>query len=154
MSLNQAIPKVSELTALVATAIRECKFVKDNELSVVEHRGIQKDTIERMLRTKGFVIVVGPLINAILQDQSGPAWLFKSEILVMIRMNPEVNSDKKNGAGVDIYESWAPVIDALCMRARHPGGEFFKLKQEAVELSEFDEGLWGYDLRFTKEALA
>lgn len=154
MSLNQTIPKVSELQALVATAIRACKFMTDNELSVVEDRGLEDKKIERMLRTKGFVIVVAPLLGASLQDQSGPAWIFKCDILVSLRMNPEVNGDKKNGAGVDIYNAWPAVMDALCMRDRHPGGEFFKAQQQAVTISKFDEGLWIYDLMFTKEALA
>ncbi len=154
MSLNVAIPKVSQLQALVATNIRASKYVTDNELTVVEDRGTQDKKIERMLRTKGICIVVAPLLGATMQDQSGPAWLFKVDIMVSVRVNPEIISDKKDGAGVDIYDSWAAIMDALCMAPRHPGGEFFKAQQQAVTISKFDEGLWAYDLMFTKEALA
>lgn len=150
----ETFPKLNELQSAVKAAIDGIAALKPGEnkkrVLVIVDDGLQKDRIENQLKTKGFVIVVAPLLEGKVRDQSGPAWLVDIELMVAVISNPERNSaTDTGGVGLNMYSIVSDVIDAVCRQVRHPGGEFFKLLGFA--LSKFDESRWVYDLSFTKE---
>ena len=149
-----AAPKLTELQALATATIEADAFVVAGSIPVVEHRGLEDPKVESHIRKVGVCVVVCPLVKWKRRDQSGPAWLVDAELLVKVRVNPKVNDDAEAGGGqVDIYALCSAVTSAMTTAKRHPGGEFFRIGEEAGILSEFDPGLWSYDLIFTKEAI-
>lgn len=170
--MSQTIPKLKEIQAAVKTKLQaESFFVtasadvsKDpatgEQSVVIMDTGTQEKLKEKRLREKGLCVVVEPLVIAKLRDQSGPAWVMDCEIMVKVMVNSERNENEAEpGADVDIYETVVKVIETLThcrsqsAATRVLGGEFFKLGPDAMALSQFDQGLWVYDLMFTKEAL-
>ena len=148
------IPEVSEITGEAKDAIEAATLITDAEIEVVLDDGKQDKAIERQLRRKGAVVVVAPLLGGTLRDQAGNDWIMDCRIMIRVHINPEKNADTEDGgAGVDIYDMVRAVVDACTRRARHPGGEFLKLARDAFTLSQFDPGLWTYDIQFTKEAM-
>jgi hypothetical protein len=165
MATSQQSPKVTELTGLVRDALEASAFIvaasegvsldkdRNKRTAVVMDEGLQDKRIQKLLTEIGFAVVVQPLVMATTRDQDGPAWLIDCEIMVKVMVNPERNASDDGGAQVNIYSAAVAVIEALCRKARHPGGENFKLQRDAFGLSQFDAGLWVYNLMFTKEAV-
>lgn len=165
--MSQTIPTFSEIQPLAtSTLVRWPYFVTasngidfknpgtDDRSLVIQHTGFQKPIIERHLINKGACVSIQPLLGAILRDQSGTAWLTDMDLLIKVMINPERNANtKEGGAGLNIYEMVWNVIQALKTSPRHPGGEFFKLGKEVITLSQFDEGIWVYNVQFTKEGM-
>lgn len=159
MSSSVTIPKLFELQPLVATLIRASLFFTDVSnpldpltlIEVVEDVGLQTKKIEKELRNNGVCVVVAPILGGSKLDQSGYAWAMNVDIAVSIHLNPETNSTRE--VPVNIYKVIPAIVNALLMPDKHPGGEFFKIGQQPFTLSKFDDGLWIYDLLFTKEAL-
>lgn len=167
MSTPSTIPKLRELQDLAKDTIAAASYFKtlaagaatkrnDNTIRtnglVVADRGQSDKTIEKNLRESGFIVAVQPLLGATKRDQSGPAWIVNAMIMIKVMANPERN-DASDGAEADIYDAVVAVINALCQKDNHPGGEHFRLENDAVSLSRFDQGLWVYDLLFSKEVL-
>lgn len=149
-----AAPKLKEVQALAKTAISAASYFASGgtgaNVGVVSDTGTQDKTVEKKLRQTGACVVVYPLLTWKVRDQVDGTWLVDVTLLVRVKLNPEVNS-ASGGAGVDIYEVCEKVTEALCTYERHPGGERFKVHEDAGTLSQFDPGLWEYDLLFTKE---
>ena len=154
MSTSVASPKLKELQALARTAILEASYFATGgdgeDVGVISDTGTQDKTVEKKLRQTGACVVIYPLLMWRVRDQAGEGWIAEVTLLVKVKLNPEVNS-ASGGAGVDIYEVCEKVTDALTNYDRHPGGEFFRVHENAGTLSQFDPGLWEYDLMFTKE---
>lgn len=150
--MSSGIPKFSEIQATAKDAIAAASLFKSKGIGVVADKGKSDKTVERHLRSKGFCIVIPPLIHWKLRDQSDAAWIFDVTVLVKIKLNPDRNSDD-DGANIDIYEAVVEVTNALCRHTRQPGGERFEIAEDAGVLSQFDQGLWEYDLLFTKEVM-
>ncbi len=149
--MNATAPKLKDLTS-VAMSLLKNKFSIVN-IGLVQDKGTQDTEIESHLNAEGACIIVAPLVTGMLRDQSGPAWILDCEIMVRVRINPERNADT-GGAGLDIYDVVTKVIQGLCQAPRITGGsEFFKAAHDCLALAEFSEGIWSYNLLFTKEAL-
>lgn len=145
-------PKLADLQQLAATTLAAVSYLSDAGVAVVADQGLSKRAIEASLRSPGAVVVVCPVVAGTLRDQSGPSWCLDVELMVQVVVNPETNA-AAGGASIDIYRALTEVASALCGASRHPGGEFFRLSQEAISLARFDEGLFSYTMLFTKEAL-
>lgn len=151
---------VDDFFIAASVGIRDTNPGTTDKSIVLPDTGLQKATIERHLRQKGACVIIYPVLGGVLRDQSGPAWIVDSDLLLKVKINPERNANtEEGGVGINIYEAIKCVIDALtgqkanAQNRRHPGGEFFKLHRQGITLSQFDEGLWEYNLMFTKEAM-
>lgn len=164
--MSNMIPKLKELQstakdALVAASLfvtASAAITKVNpgtadKSIVLMDTGTSEKTIERHLNDEGICIVVEPIVSVNLRNQSGTEWITDAELLVKVMTNPNRNDTAEGGAGVNIYDAVIEVIKTLHRKARHPGGEFFQLARDAIVLSRFDEGLWTYDVTFTKEVI-
>jgi hypothetical protein len=171
--VSQTIPKLEELQPLATSILRADTYfaaassgISDDDESanensvVIQNVGLQQPVIEQRLRTKGFCVAVMPVLGSARRDQSGQSWIADCDLLIKVKVNPERNANnEEGGAGVNIYTAIKNVIDAVTgqkvniQNKRHPGGEFFKLHKEGFALSQFDEGLWEYNVMFTKEAM-
>lgn len=144
------IPKLSEIQPLAGRIL--AKSFGTN-IKVIVDDGKKQDVEETELREKGCCVTVSPVLHWTSRDQSGPAFCVDVEIMVKVQFSPEVN-DSDSGAGLDIMQIVMQATTALANTPdRHPGGEFFKLAKDAGTMSKFDDGLWVYDLVFTKEAM-
>jgi len=121
-------------------------------ITILSDKGLADKGLEDKLRNDGFVISVQPIVGARRRDQSGSGWILDAEIMVKVMSNPERN-DAVDGANIDIYQAIAEVIKAMCGTRNHSGSEFFQIGSDAISISRFDQGLWIYDLLFTKEIL-
>lgn len=154
MSTSTTIPKLSELQETIRSTLAAVSLFADAGVAVISNKGVQQKKIEKELRNKGFCVEIMPMLGAKLRDQSGTAYLLDCDFMVRLRSNPERNNATRDGgAGIELGDAIAAVFDALCQRSRHPGGEFFKVAEDAVTLSQIDEGEWIYTLMVTKEAL-
>jgi hypothetical protein len=163
--MGQVAPKFSELTALVEETLAAVGiFVTASEglkgskptlkpSIVVRDEGLQEKTIEKVLREVGVCVAVMPVVMAMSRDQDDQSFIMDCELMVKVMVNPERNASPDGGAQVNIYAAVMAVIEAMCQKVRHPGGERFKVARDAVGLATFDPGLWTYNLMFTKEAL-
>lgn len=152
--MSTPIPKKSELRALAKAAIESNAFISDNSIPVVIRTGRNDKTVEKHLnRGVGTCVVIEPLQEAKLRDQSGRGVIVDCLLLIGVNQNPEQAANGDNGKNVDILDVMDGVTSALVRHDRHPGGEFFKVDTErAWVLSVEDEGLWRYAMFFTKES--
>lgn len=152
--MSSPAPELKDVQSLAKTAIEAWSFFQDGgtgqHVDVISDTGLQEKNVAKKLRDKGAVVVVYPVLTWKLRDQSGGMVVIDATLLVKVKINPEVNADE---AGADIYEVCSEVTKAMCRYNRHPGGEFFKIDSDSGALSQFDKGLWEYDLLFTKEVL-
>lgn len=152
MSADSTVPKLAQLTSTIETLANSAPVVVASSVKVYRDEGLSEHLIEKALRESGVVVVVEPLVELALRDQSGSEWLCDAELVVRVKVNQSRNRDTAHGgAGVDIYALCASIMGVMT-RSRHPGGEFAKLADKPLALSQFDKGLWSYDLSFTKEA--
>lgn len=165
--MSSPAPKLSELQALAkSTLIAAAYFVAastkikvadadpDNgeQSVVIAEDGTKKNVIENRLRSIGFAVVVEPLLHWTPRDQSGSIYELDCILSVSVKVNPEKNK-ATTGAQVSIIEACTAVMATICKATRHPGGEFFKVAPEGGMLSQFDEGIFTYNIQFKKEAL-
>lgn len=154
MSTSTPIPKLSALQEVIRSTLASATLFSAAGVAVISNKGTQQKKIEKELRGLGFVVEVMPMLGAKLRDQSGTAYLLDCDFMIRLRCNPERNNATRDGgAGLELGDAIAAVFDALCQRSRHPGGEFFKVAEDAVTLSQIDDGEWIYALMVTKEAL-
>lgn len=150
--MSTPAPALEDLVDLAVETLETVPLVVSNGLSVIKDEGLQDDDLAAQLTGKGVALVVLPILDVELRDQSGPATVTDADIVVRIITNPAVNPTG-SGAQVDIYQLVREVKQTMTYRERHRGGEFFKLASVPVMLSAFSQGLWGYDMFFTKECV-
>jgi hypothetical protein len=166
VSTSAKLPKLSEMAAdleatlatlaLLATAALKLKskdeISKAFTLVIDNSRGTRNKRIETCLREAGLCVVIEPLLNWKVRDQSGRGNVHDAQISISIRVNPEVNFvDGENGGttltALEVVE--AVIKHVVATRPRHPGSEFFRC--EGGALTTFDPGLMIYDVVFVKE---
>jgi hypothetical protein len=158
-TLNDLGPEVARTLAtldLLVTGAQKLATIdelsKEKTLVVDNSLGTRQKRIETVLREAGLVVVVEPVVNWKVRDQSGGVSIYDAQLSVAIRVNPEVNyvAGSKGGTGLNPLSVASEVIKALCAsRTRHPGSEFFR--HEGGALTQFDPGLMTYDIVFVKE---
>lgn len=151
--MSTPIPTKKELRALAKTSIEANAFITEKEIPVVIRNGKNDKTIEKHLnRNSGNCVVIEPLQEGHLRDQSATETIIECLFVISVKQNPEVNSGD-SGADVDILDVMDSVTVSLTRKARHPGGEFFQVdKKMAWSFSQDDEGIWQYIMFFTKES--
>lgn len=112
--------------------------------------GLQDTTIETQLRTKGFVIVIPPVIRAGRRDMGGGKLALDSEVAVRIMANPHVNV-QPTGAQRNIYSAIAAAVQAVLQwQPATAGDRKFDVADEWLQIATNDPGLLSYNLFFTK----
>lgn len=111
--------------------------------------GLQDSAIENQLRSKGFVVVVPPILRASRRDIGAGKLLLNSEFVVRILSNPHVNS-ATGGANRNIYSAIAAAAQAVLSWVPGNGDRKFETSDEWMQLTTNDAGLTAYDLFFTK----
>lgn len=123
-------------------------------VSVIADDGLQDPAIETELTTKGFTVVVCPIIGGKAVSQAGGRIVVLAEIVVRVMQNPEVNS-AVGGA----QKGTTAAIAAICAAVlgwRPAGGlpgtseKLFEAAEDFLAISNFDPGLIIYDLTFQK----
>lgn len=122
--------------------------------TIIEDKGLQKAQIEALLRTRGFAVVVCPVLKGKTHSQAGSIVVVEVDLFVQIALNPAVNSTS-TGANKDLYLGLHSAVAALIEKNPNNPNDRYKLKpdEDAIELSSFDPGLWAYDASFTKLAV-
>ena len=111
--------------------------------------GLQDSAIETQLRSKGFVVVVPPILRASRRDVGAGKLLLTSEFVVRILANPHVNG-ATGGANRNIYQAISAVAQAVLSWSPTNGDRKFETSDEWLQLTTNDAGLTAYDLFFTK----
>jgi hypothetical protein len=121
---------------------------------VIEDKGNQKTEIETALRTRGFVVIVCPVLKGKVHSQADGVCVINAGLFIQIELNPAVNGSG-TGAQKDLYLGLHEAVAALIEKAAINPNDRYKLASEenAIELSSFDPGLWAYDVSLTKLAV-
>ncbi len=143
---------LANLQTTVAAAISaHTYFATAPVVAAIADDGMSKNGLETQLRTKGFAVLVSPLLGIDIKDQGdGKTYTGEAEVLVKILLNPHVNT-LPTGAQRNIPAAIAAVFAAILNWTPGPGDRRFKAAEQSVALSAADEGLLCYDLLFLKQ---
>lgn len=142
---------LTTVQSTAAAAIAASAFVTTAPaVSVITDDGYKERDIEAQIRTKGFVIVVSPLIAVKFHDQGiSRTFTGDASFVVTVIANQQVNPTAANR---DVNEAVKAVIAAVLGWTPGPGDRRFLLDQnETVSISMLAEGLIAYDVAFTKQ---
>jgi hypothetical protein len=143
---------LANIQSTVAAAITAHSYFSNAPaIAAIVDDGMSKTGLETALRTKGFAVIVMPVLGVDLKDQGdGKTFTGDAELMVKIAVNPHVNS-LASGAQRNVYAAIAAVFAAVLNWSPGPGDRRFKLTDNAVTISAADEGLLAYDLTFIKQ---
>ena len=126
-------------------------FATAPAITAIVDDGVSKNGLETSLRTKGFAVLVMPVLGVGLKDQGdGKTYTGEAEVMVKLLLNPHVNP-LTTGAQRNIHSAIAAVFAAVLNWAPGPGDRRFKIAEQSISLSAADEGLLCYDLLFLKQ---
>lgn len=143
---------LANLQTTVAAAISaHSYFATAPVVAAIVDDGMAKTGLETQLRTKGFAVLVMPVLGVDLKDQGdGKTFTGDAEVLVKLLLNPHINP-LASGAQRSIHAAIAAVFSAVLNWSPGPGDRRFKVGENAISISAADEGLLCYDLLFSKQ---
>lgn len=143
---------LANLQTTVAAAISAHTYFATGPVIVaIVDDGMSKNGLETQLRTKGFAVLVSPLLDINLKDQGdGKTYTGEAQIMVKVLLNPHVNA-LPTGAQRTVHAAIGAVFAAVLGWTPGPGDRRFKAAEQSVALSAADEGLLCYDLLFLKQ---
>jgi hypothetical protein len=143
---------LTSIQATVRSAIAAHAYFSG--VSVIADDGRQDPAIETELTTKGFVVVVCPILGAKAVSQAGGRLLLVSEIVVRVMESPEVNA--ANGGAQKGTTAAIAAVCAAVLGWRPAGGlpgtseKLFEAAPDFLAITNYDPGLIIYDLNFQK----
>lgn len=143
---------LANIQSTVAAAITaHTYFSTAPAITAIVDDGMSKTGLETVLRTKGFAVMVMPVLGVDLKDQGdGKTFTGDAEVLVKVMVNPHVNT-LASGAQRNVYSAIAAIFAAVLNWTPGPGDRRFKITDNAISISAADEGLLSYDLTFSKQ---
>lgn len=143
---------LANLQTTVAAAISaHSYFATAPTVAAIVDDGLAKTGLETALRTKGFAVLVLPVLGVELKDQGdGKTFTGEAEVLVKVLLNPHTNP-LATGAQRSIHAAISAIFSAVLNWTPGPGDRRFKVGENAIAISAADEGLLCYDLLFTKQ---
>lgn len=138
LTLTGVRAKVAEILATVPILAGE---------SIVIDNGLSKDAIEDRFDSRGFVVIVGPILS--LRNKVGTKPIIQAEAVFTVEFysNPTRNP---NGANVDIISAISASIRALTAFSAGTGEQPFSGEFDLCEMTVGDTGAIGYLVTFTK----
>lgn len=137
----------------IATAIAGYPyFTTAPSISVIVDDGYKERDIEAELRTKGFVVVVPPILRVAFKDQ-GISKTFTGEAELMVRVISNARVNASTGAAQrNVNAALKETIAAVLAWTPGAGDRRFLLADsDSIALSVLEEGLLAYDIFFRKQ---
>jgi hypothetical protein len=143
---------LSNLQTTVAAAITGHTFFSTAPaVPVIVDDGTSKNGLETALRTKGFAVLVLPVLGVDLKDQGdGKTFTGEAEVMVKLLVNPHINP-LPTGAQRNIHGAISAAVAAVLGWTPGLGDRRFKVADQSISISAADEGLLAYDVGFTKQ---
>lgn len=118
------------------------------ELVVVDDGRIQ-DTLERQLASRGFALVVGPVLEVERVQGAQGTHLVRATLLVEVWENPEQNPSQ---GAIDSLSAVVHAIAAVTAYRPGPGDSRFEVGPVPAEIIANQPGQRGYIVTFSKTA--
>lgn len=144
---------LANIQTTVATAIGAASyFTTAPSVSCIVDDGYQEREIEAALRTRGFVLVVPPLLRIAFKDQGiSKTFTGEADVFVRVLCNAKVNA-ATGAAQRNVNEAVKQAILAVLSWTPTAGDRRFMLADsDSVVLSVIEEGLLAYDIFFRKQ---
>lgn len=127
-------------------------FLNAPTVTVIVDDGYKEREVEAELRTKGFVVVVPPILRVAFKDQGiSKTFTGEAELFVRVLCNTRVNAST-GAAQRNINEAVKQTINAVLAWTPTAGDRRFLIADpDSVALSVVEEGLLAYDIFFRKQ---